>query len=69
LITVTVPRDVVNSAVEDAYVALNKKAKVKGFRPGKIPRDVLKSIFKDQVKVNGFGEDRVLGSERDDYLF
>ena len=36
-ITVTIPPDVVNSAVEDAYVALNKKAKVKGFRPGKIP--------------------------------
>jgi trigger factor len=51
-ITVTVPRDVVNSAVEDAYVALNKKAKVKGFRPGKIPRHVLKSIFKDQVKAD-----------------
>ncbi|MBN2224424.1 MAG: trigger factor [Deltaproteobacteria bacterium] len=49
-ITVIIPRDVVDSAVEDAYVALGKKAKVKGFRPGKIPRHVLKSIFKDQVK-------------------
>jgi trigger factor len=48
-ITVTIPRDVVDSAVEDAYVALGKTAKVKGFRPGKIPRHVLKSIFKDQV--------------------
>src|SRR5512137_1039146 len=51
-ITVIIPPDVVNSAVEDAYVALNKKAKVKGFRPGKIPRHVLKSIFKDQVKAD-----------------
>lgn len=51
-ITVTIPRDVVDSAVEDAYVALNKKAKVKGFRPGKIPRHVLKSLFKDQVKAD-----------------
>ncbi len=51
-ITVTIPRDVVNSAVEDAYVALSKKAKVKGFRPGKIPRDVLRSIFKDQVNAD-----------------
>ncbi len=51
-ITVTIPRDVVNSAVEDAYIALNKKAKVKGFRPGKIPRHVLKSIFKDEVKAD-----------------
>jgi trigger factor len=51
-ITVTIPRDVVNSAVEDAYLALNKKAKVKGFRPGKIPRHVLRSLFKDQVKAD-----------------
>jgi trigger factor len=51
-ITVSIPPDVVNSAVEDAYVALNKKAKVKGFRPGKIPRHVLKSIFKDEVKAD-----------------
>jgi trigger factor len=51
-ITVTIPRDVVNSAVEDAYVALNKKAKVKGFRSGKIPRHVLKSIFKEEVSAD-----------------
>jgi len=49
-ITVTIPRDVVDAAVEEAYVALGKKAKVKGFRAGKIPRHVLKSIFKEQVK-------------------
>ncbi len=49
-ITVTVPKDAVNAAVEDAYTAINKKAKVKGFRPGRVPRPILKSLFKDQMR-------------------
>jgi trigger factor len=49
-ITVTIPKEEVNAAVQKAYVAINKKAKVKGFRPGKVPFHILKSNFRDQMR-------------------
>ncbi|MBM4283975.1 MAG: trigger factor [Deltaproteobacteria bacterium] len=39
----------VTQAVEQAYRDLGKRAKVKGFRPGKIPRSVLELYYKKQV--------------------
>src|SRR6201991_280327 len=46
---VQVPADSVKSSVDKAYLTLGKKAHVKGFRPGKAPRDVLTRLFGAQV--------------------
>jgi len=48
-LSVEVPADTVKVEVEKAYLNLAKKAHVKGFRPGKTPRDVLKRLFGPQV--------------------
>jgi len=40
----------VKKALDSAYVVVGKKAKVKGFRPGKTPRRVLEIYFKDQAE-------------------
>ncbi|MCP4671721.1 MAG: trigger factor, partial [Desulfobacula sp.] len=39
----------VNRELNDAYNKLKKTAKVKGFRPGKVPRSVLEGMFKKDV--------------------
>lgn len=47
---VEVPADQVKAEVDKAYVNLGKKAHVRGFRPGKAPRDVLTRLFGPQVQ-------------------
>ena len=47
--TITLPKDMVQKALEKAYVKMNKEVTLKGFRRGKIPRVVLEKNFKDQV--------------------
>lgn len=47
---VEIPADRVQAEVERAYVNLSKKSKIKGFRPGKAPRDVLQHVFGGQVQ-------------------
>lgn len=49
-IKVTIPKDTVDHEFEQAYKSLQKKAKVKGFRPGKAPTNILKQQFGEQVK-------------------
>lgn len=48
-LSVQVPADSVKAQVDKAYLNLGKKAHVKGFRPGKAPRDVLSRLFGPQV--------------------
>lgn len=48
---VEIPVDLVSKEIDSAYEALKKKAKIKGFRPGKAPRSILEMYFKDYVKT------------------
>ncbi|MEO8875799.1 MAG: trigger factor, partial [Polyangiaceae bacterium] len=47
---IEVPATAVSSEMEKAYTTLAKKAHVKGLRPGKAPRDVLKHLYGPQVQ-------------------
>jgi trigger factor len=48
-LSVHIPADSVKAQVDKAYINLGRKAHVKGFRPGKAPRDVLSRLFGPQV--------------------
>jgi len=47
---VEVPEDRVAKEIDSFYDELKKKAKIKGFRPGKAPRTILERYFKDYAK-------------------
>jgi trigger factor len=47
---IEVPKDQVVSELDKAYTELKKGAKVKGFRPGKAPKSVLKRLYKKDVE-------------------
>jgi len=47
---VEVPPPQVQEIVESLYRDLNKRVRIKGFRPGKIPRDVLEKRYGEYVK-------------------
>ena len=49
-ISFEIPRDVVSLEVDSTYRALNSKVKVKGFRPGKVPRSILERYYRAQVE-------------------
>ncbi len=46
---IQVSTDTVKAELEKAYVNLARKAHVKGFRPGKAPRDILTRVYGPQV--------------------
>ncbi len=46
---VELPEDTVNRHLKKAYQLLNRTAKVRGFRPGKVPLAILKRQYADQV--------------------
>jgi trigger factor len=47
---IVVPSDEVTEEVDRAYRELGKRAKVKGFRPGKVPRSILEMYYGKQVE-------------------
>jgi trigger factor len=49
---VEIPETQVRQEVERAYRELSKTAKVRGYRPGKAPRDVLVHVYGGQVSAN-----------------
>ena len=48
-VTITLPADEVQGKIEKAYAKLQKEAKMKGFRRGKVPRSVIVKTYKPQV--------------------
>ncbi|MFQ5684230.1 MAG: trigger factor [Candidatus Binatia bacterium] len=49
-IRVELPADTVNEEFLRAYQGLGQRVKIKGFRPGKIPRPVLQGLYKSEVR-------------------
>ena len=49
---IEIPEADVTSELDKAYNELKKKAKVKGFRPGKVPRSVVVRLFKKDVHAD-----------------
>ena len=49
---IEVPQEEVVQELDKAYNQLMKSAKVKGFRPGKVPRPVLERMFKKDVHAD-----------------
>jgi len=48
---IEIPEDQVIKEIDSFYGELKRKAKIKGFRPGKVPRNILERHFKDYVKA------------------
>ncbi len=51
-IHVEIPQEQVSRELDSAYNDLKKKAKIKGYRPGKVPRPVLERLFKKDVHAD-----------------
>src|SRR5512138_2944698 len=49
-VTIEVDPDRVASELEQAYVGLGRRVKLRGFRPGKAPRKVLERHFRSEVE-------------------
>ncbi len=49
-LAIVVPKEEVSQEIDRAYRDLGKRAKVKGFRPGKVPRAVLTMYYRKQVE-------------------
>lgn len=48
-LNIDVPAEAVKLEFERAYTSVQKSAKVKGFRPGKAPRDILRAVYGDRI--------------------
>ena len=46
---VTVPADVIAKTIDEELLSLGKKVKISGFRPGKVPLDVLRQRYQKEV--------------------
>ena len=49
-IRVELPPETVSREFAEAYGRLVRRARIKGFRPGKVPRQVLEGIYRDEVR-------------------
>ena len=49
-LSMEIPWNEVKNELDASYREIGKKAKIKGFRPGKIPRNVLEVYYKDQAE-------------------
>jgi trigger factor len=46
-----IPKEVVSQEVESQYKTLNRNVKLKGFRPGRVPRSILERYYRTQVET------------------
>ncbi len=49
-ITIEIPAEQVNEEIDKAYAAIQKKAKIQGFRPGKAPMQLIKRTYSDAMR-------------------
>lgn len=49
-ITIEIPVERVNKEIDKAYTAIQKKAKLQGFRPGKAPMGLIKRTYSDAMR-------------------
>jgi trigger factor len=49
-INIVIPAERVNEEIERAYSAIQKKAKIQGFRPGKAPMNLIKRTYSDAMR-------------------
>ena len=49
-INVVIPSEKVTEEIDSVYQKLKQTAKIRGFRPGKVPKDILKKYYKEQVE-------------------
>jgi len=49
-INIEIPAERVNEEIEKAYSAIQKKAKIQGFRPGKAPMNLIKRTYTDAMR-------------------
>jgi trigger factor len=55
-LNVTIPAENINSKVEGKLTELSKQVKIKGFRPGKVPRNILNQRYGKHVRQDVLGE-------------
>ena len=55
-VTVQVPAERVAKEIQDRLVALSRKAKVAGFRPGKVPLKIIKQMYGHQARYETVSE-------------
>jgi trigger factor len=55
-LAVEVSTEEVQTEIEKAYGELGRAAKVPGFRPGRVPRNVLERMFGDRIRTDVFGK-------------
>ena len=48
-LTIEVPSTIVDEAISHAAAKLGRSAKIPGFRPGKVPANVIRQRFKPQI--------------------
>ena len=60
-LTITLPKETAKVALDKAYAKANREVSIKGFRRGKVPRQVLEKNFREQIEAE-VGEELVQGS-------
>lgn len=55
-VTVQVPAEKVAKEIENRLLSLSRRAKVDGFRPGKVPLKLIKRLYGDQVRYEAVSE-------------